>query len=111
MSLRKVSPRMSLKEKTKNSSRDTQQMLIIGIVVAAVVVAVLAILISSSGTRGVSVDYSKIPQGRTDDGAFILGDPAAPVTVMAFEDFLCPHCQDYQSVITRFIKEQVATGK
>jgi protein-disulfide isomerase len=99
-------------QKVKNSPRDRQQMLLIGIIVAAVVVAALAIFISGNfnSTAG-SVDYSKIPQGRTEDGAFILGDPNAPVTVIAFEDFLCPHCQDYQGTINKFIKDQVATGK
>jgi protein-disulfide isomerase len=100
-------------QKVKNSPRDNQQMLLIGIIVAAVVVAVLAIFISGNvlNPNATAIDYSKIPQGRTEDGAFILGDPNAPVTVIAFEDFLCPHCQDYQGVINRFIKEQVATGK
>lgn len=51
-----------------------------------------------------------IPQQRTDDGAFILGDEDAPVTIVAFEDFLCPHCQDYQATLQRFIEECVADG-
>lgn len=100
-------------QKVKNSPRDNQQMLLIGIVVAAVVVAVLAIVISGSflNPNAVDIDYSTVPQGRTEDGGFILGDPNAPVTVIAFEDFLCPHCQDYQGTIKKFIKEQVLTGK
>jgi protein-disulfide isomerase len=100
-------------QKVKNSPRDRQQMLLLGVIVAAVVVAVIAIVLSGSALNpnAVAIDYSKIPQGRTEDGAFILGDPNAPVTVIAFEDFLCPHCQDYQGTIKKFIKEQVMTGK
>jgi protein-disulfide isomerase len=56
-------------------------------------------------------DYGNVPQGRTVDGAFILGDPDAPITIIAFEDFLCPHCQEYEeTTLSRFITEQVLTG-
>jgi len=104
---------MVLKDKPKNSPRDQQQMIIIGVVVVAVIVSIVAIVISGSmfNPGSGSIDYTNVPMGRTDDGAFILGDPNAPVTVMAFEDFLCPHCQDYQSVINKFIQEQVIPGK
>ena len=36
--------------------------------------------------------YAGIPRDRTEDGAFILGFEEAPVTLVVFEDFLCPHC-------------------
>ena len=50
-------------QKVKNSPRDRQQMLLIGVIVAAVVVAVLAIVLSGSllNPNAVSIDYSKIP--------------------------------------------------
>lgn len=104
---------MTLREKTKTSPRDARQWMIIGIVIAAVAVAAIAIVVSSSGLNpnAAAVNYSTIPQNRTPDGAFILGDPNAPVTMIVFEDFLCPHCQDYQIVVKNFIREQVATGR
>jgi protein-disulfide isomerase len=104
---------MVLKEKTKNSTRDRQQMIIIGVVAVAVIVSVIAIVISGTlfNPGAGSIDYTNVPMGRTEDGGFILGDPNAPVTIVAFEDFLCPHCQDYQSVINKFIQEQVIPGK
>lgn len=102
-------------QKVKNTERagSNPQLILAGIIVAAVVVAVVAIGISSSGFNpaAIKIDYSQIHQGRTADGGFILGDSNAPVTVIAFEDFICPHCQDYQPTILRFIKEYVATGK
>jgi protein-disulfide isomerase len=52
-----------------------------------------------------------IPQGRGEDGAFILGDPDAPITLIVFEDFACPHCQDYHETIVAFIRDHVATGE
>ena len=53
-------------------------------------------------------DYSGIPQTRSDDGAFVLGEADAPITIVEFADFLCPHCQTYhatmQKVIVRGLK-------
>jgi protein-disulfide isomerase len=53
--------------------------------------------------------YADIPQTRTEDGAFILGYPEAAITIVAFEDFLCPHCQNYEPEIQEFIREYVVT--
>jgi protein-disulfide isomerase len=55
--------------------------------------------------------YADIPQSRTEDGAFVLGDPEAPITIVEFADFMCPHCQDYHEVVLEFIDQYVATGQ
>lgn len=36
----------------------------------------------------------------------VAGDPDAEVTVMAFEDFACPHCQTYQVEVFPTIREE-----
>jgi protein-disulfide isomerase len=36
--------------------------------------------------------YEGIPFERLEDGGFVLGDPAAPITIVEFADFLCSHC-------------------
>lgn len=55
--------------------------------------------------------YAGVYQGRTEDGAFILGDPEAPITIIEFADFMCPHCQNYESTVQAFIEEMVVTGQ
>src|SRR5688572_1885482 len=40
--------------------------------------------------------YADIPFSRTVDGAPVLGDPDAPITIVEFADFACPPCQRYQ---------------
>ena len=40
--------------------------------------------------------YTGLQTYRTNDGGIVLGDPDAPFTLVAFEDFMCAHCQDYQ---------------
>ena len=37
-------------------------------------------------------DYAGLSTFRRADGGFVLGEPDAPVTIVAFEDFFCPHC-------------------
>ena len=102
---------MTSDAKPKNSPN--RNLLIIGaIVVIAVIAAAFLVLLSMQGTQSASsVDYAAIPQARQDDGGFVLGDPDAPITIVAFEDFLCSHCQRYKSTVDQLIREYVATGK
>lgn len=55
--------------------------------------------------------YAGLKTFRRTDGGFVLGDPAAPITIVAFEDFLCPHCQNYQTNVDTFVEEYVRTGQ
>lgn len=85
--------------------------LIIGALIGIVVIAAVAVILLSGRTNDSGVNFDSIPQSRTEDGAFVLGNPEAPITLVEFADFTCPHCQDYKGDIAQFIKEYVATGK
>ncbi|MDE2853752.1 MAG: thioredoxin domain-containing protein [Chloroflexota bacterium] len=54
--------------------------------------------------------YAGLKTFRREDGGLVLGEPGAPVTIVAFEDFLCPHCQNYQPNLDSFIEDYVRTG-
>ncbi len=54
--------------------------------------------------------YAGLNTFRRADGGFVLGDPQAPITIVAFEDFLCPHCQNYQTNVDALIEEYLRTG-
>ncbi|MCB9456372.1 MAG: thioredoxin domain-containing protein [Anaerolineaceae bacterium] len=58
-----------------------------------------------------AIDFSQIEQSRLEDGGFVLGSPDAPITIVEFADFLCPHCHEYDVVIAQFIKDYVITGQ
>jgi protein-disulfide isomerase len=96
--------------KVKNSERQMQVM-IIGGIIGLVIIAIAIFVALQIFNKPVAFDYANIHQERTADGAFILGDPAAPITIVAFEDFLCPHCQSYQPEIHAILEQYVATGK
>ena len=55
-------------------------------------------------------DYAGLTTFRRADGGIVLGDPTAPLTIVAFEDFLCAHCQSYTDTVKQFIQEQVRGG-
>ncbi|MBC8099169.1 MAG: thioredoxin domain-containing protein, partial [Armatimonadetes bacterium] len=54
--------------------------------------------------------YAQLSHSRAEDGAFVLGEDDAPVTLVIFEDFFCPHCQDLHPTVTQLIEAYVATG-
>lgn len=54
--------------------------------------------------------YAGLETFRRADGGFVLGSSNAPITFVAFEDFLCPHCQSYQTNVDTFVAEYVRTG-
>ncbi len=55
--------------------------------------------------------FASLPQTRLDDGGFVVGEPTAPITIIEFADYACPHCQDYRPVIDQVIEDSVATGQ
>jgi protein-disulfide isomerase len=57
------------------------------------------------------IDYATIPVTRTEDGAFVAGNPNAQITIVVFEDYRCPHCINYEPTLERLMREYVATGK
>lgn len=53
-----------------------------------------------------------LPQTRTEDGAFVVGEPDAPFTLVVFADWACPHCIVYErEVVEPFVREFVADGQ
>ncbi|MFN8530737.1 MAG: thioredoxin domain-containing protein [Anaerolineae bacterium] len=84
--------------------------IVIGIVVVAAIILVVAIVLSG-GSSTQTIDFAALNPTRTSDGAFIIGDPDAPITLIEFADFGCPHCQEYLDTMHRFIQDYVVTGQ
>ncbi len=55
--------------------------------------------------------FAQLPHTRLEDGGFVIGDPDAPITIIEFADYACPHCQDYRPVIEQVITDYIATGQ
>jgi len=83
-------------------------------------VAVVAGVLMWKGSRGGSQDAAATPAGSTvvvtaADSAFkgyVLGAETAPVEVVEYADFQCPHCGEFANVQFPTIKEQlINTGR
>lgn len=89
-----------------------QGLLVIGVVaVAAIVLAIVVIALAGTGSVSGAINYTELPQSRGDDGAFVLGNPDAPITIIEFADYGCPHCLTYHGTMQEFIQKYVVTGK
>lgn len=52
-----------------------------------------------------------LPKFRAEDGAFNLGTPESPITIIEFSDWACSHCQNYREEIETVMFEAVANGE
>lgn len=79
------------------------------IVLAAIVGAgVLGYAVMRPRASAITVDPT-IPAGTAE--GHLLGDPLAPVQVMEFGDFECPHCGDWSTITEPDIRERfIKTG-
>jgi protein-disulfide isomerase len=93
--------------------KQNRPLLIVAVVAVVAVVAIVVwqLLAVAPSDSSPFARYTAIPQNRLEDGGFVLGNPEAPITVIEFADFACPHCQEYSPAIHDLIDEFVATGK
>ncbi len=58
------------------------------------------------------IDLSVLPTEPTDDGAPALGPVDAPVTIVEYSDYQCPHCKNFNAnVLPDIIENYVASGQ
>lgn len=55
--------------------------------------------------------FASLPQSRTEDGGFVVGEPDAPITIVEFADWACSHCQDYLPTLETLLRDYVVTGQ
>jgi protein-disulfide isomerase len=97
--------------KSKSSAKRTRIIVGAVVVIAVAVIALVAVIANQTTLNTSTTDYAQMTKARQADGGFVLGDPDAPITIVAFEDFLCSHCQRYKSTVDQLISEYVATGR
>lgn len=52
----------------------------------------------------------QVEMTRAEDGAFVIGDDDAPVTLVLFTDFACQQCQAYRPAVSQFVETFVQAG-
>lgn len=62
--------------------------------------------------RGGSEAPTSAPAAVAREQALVVGDnPDAKVTVVVYEDFLCPYCREFESASRDFLRRDAAQGK
>jgi protein-disulfide isomerase len=70
--------------------------------------------VETADSRTLDMDSQGEPgvaRGVMPDGSLFIGDPDAPIHFKVFEDFSCPHCQNYHPDLTRFVETYVVSGQ
>lgn len=96
----------------KTSSSSNVGLWIVGGAVLLVVLVVALLWMNQRGTTtGTATAAAPDVPAEWINGATI-GDPAAPVVIQAWEDFLCPACQQWTSAVEpQLFADYVKTGK
>jgi len=92
-----------------------QIILTTGILIALLALYVVVLLVNArtdtAGLANAAALYAGLTRRMSNDGAPILGALEAPVTIVVFLDYACPHCGLYQSTLSSFIEQSVRTGQ
>jgi protein-disulfide isomerase len=81
---------------------------ILGVIIAAVAgfVALVTLGMTTQGEKGIERLEGISAEGRT------LGDADAPVTIIEFADYQCPHCKRFEQTVAGDLQEEyIATGQ
>lgn len=84
---------------------------IVGGAAVITVALIVAIVVIERNSRSVDPSaYEAVPADWINGTE--LGSPEAPVVLQAFEDFLCPHCGEFNKVAKdRLVEEFIAQGR
>ncbi len=89
------------------SGRNRKVALILGALLA--LSAVVAAGTWFGGTPATTADNSSV-EVTLGPGSVVVGDDAAPVKVVIYEDFLCPSCRQLEESTRDFLRENAAKG-
>jgi protein-disulfide isomerase len=97
------------KKRTRQKSKPQEKpvvspIMIVGVSLAAVLLVVGLIVLGNQSTRAnVEVDTGQYPAE---------GDPNAPVTIVEYSDYGCPHCKDFNlEKLDQLVANYVDTGQ
>lgn len=99
------------KSKSAVSTQKKNSMLpwLIGAGVLFILIIVGVVMLSNRGTSAADVAPPDVPAEWVNDN--VLGNPDAPVTVQAWEDFLCPACQQWTAQVKpNLFRDYIQTG-
>lgn len=102
-------------EREKQRARN-RQLVAVGVVAAVAVILVVFLAITNLPTEATisqeTIDrYAGIPQSVDEEGFPVLGNPDAPVKVVEYSSFDCPHCGEFYKTITPSLVDRARNGQ
>jgi protein-disulfide isomerase len=102
-------------EREKQRTRN-RQLVLVGVVAAVAVILVVFLVLSNLPTEATispeTVErYAGIPQSVDEEGFPVLGNPDAPIKVVEYASFDCPHCGEFYQTITPSLVERARNGE
>lgn len=83
---------------------------LLGAVLLLLIIGVIAINIWNSRTPTITTQPLDVEAGWVDRNS--MGNPEAKVVIDVYEDFLCPHCADFNKTVKpQLYEEYIKTGK
>ena len=111
----RVRTRERRKQREQERQRNRQILIVGAIVVVAVVAVVLAIFANQPADAVINEEaiaqYVDVPQTVTDEGFPVMGSLDAPVQVVEYSSFDCPHCAEFHEDVTPALVERVKAGE
>ncbi len=112
-----MSSRTRTRERRKQREQErrrNRQVLAVAAVVVVAVIAILLVLLSNQPAEAPipeeSNSYADIPQSTNTDGFPVLGNPDAPVQVVEYSSFDCPHCAEFHEFVTPTLVDRAKAG-
>ena len=114
-----MSNRARTRERRKQREQErkrNRQILTVGAIVALAIIAALLVIVANQPAEapipeGAVAEYEGIEQTQNDAGFPVLGDPDAPVQVVEYSSFDCPHCADFHETVTPQLVERARAGE
>lgn len=108
----KNSPRPDHAALERERKREVLRQVAIGVGVV-VVIAVIAtvVVLRGNGSNDSSEDLSRVPAVGASAYGLGVGDKNAPHTVIVYEDFICPFCDEFERASHEPLAQAAAAGK
>lgn len=99
----------AIRQQHERSERRRRTAVVSGVVVG-VLALVFAIGYAVQSSRDTTGAQARPPTGAVDRYAVPRGEASAPVTVTVYEDFMCPHCADFEAAAGPMLAEHAGSG-
>jgi protein-disulfide isomerase len=85
--------------------------LTISAIVVVVIAVIVGIFVIVATHNSKTVAATSGGAGATKNYGFIVGRASSPVTLVAYEDFQCPHCEEFESQLGATVDKNITDGK